>query len=760
MLRALQREKTVFLPLSALRRFGRPMVIAAAMFCLMHAKLPMRASPLAVAWMAAALVAGESPGALVAGCLLGMFRIPLSKIVLLPVVCCVLVLAQTLLQTLLPLRLHRDTESRAALTAGLAVLLPAMVAARGEMPASLQALACAALAAAAAPFFLELFRSDLRRGISISAETGMALLLGGIIAALRSFCIPAAEIFCALWVLLLPRMNTGLIAGLALVAGGAPLAQVASLCLCTWASGSDLFNRKWQRALAACIAAGIGQLLAGVDAFGVQWMLCAAGIWLLLPARLMQTLEKQFLSQHEPHFHPAEIAREATREVRQRLSALSDAFSTMAETCVAAVDVPDEQALICEMRARLCAGCAAYGDCWAGEDNRAVRLLCDLIGEALRRVDALPGERILFSDGEIPPDVLRVCRRGRMIPDRLGLLLRDFAEKRRSEIKRCADGQLVSIQFLQAREILKALARFEAEAPGRAQLQAALSHAGLSDCEAVPNAPDAASITLLRSEKRWTRGEVQRAAQALGRTLGGKYLPCADQASLRFVRAPRLSVEHGSSCQSGIAGEVSGDNHMVRMLGRDKLLIAISDGMGSGETAARESGEALRLLWSFLNAGISRALALETVNRQLLIRSSEDMFATIDLCVIDLNTGVAEFTKLAASPTLILRGREMTRVDGGRLPLGILENVQSSVRRFRLRPGDLLIMGSDGVMEAGDGLDMERYARENAAVQPGQLAENMVRHAALQRSGARMDDLTCICVRIGNRSASAGANFA
>lgn len=760
MLRALQQEKTAFLPRTALRRFGRPAIIATAMFCLMHAKLLMRASPLAVAWMAAALVAGESPGALVTGCLLGMLRVPLSQIVLLPVVCCTLVLAQALLQLLLPLRLHLEAESRASLAAGLAVLLPAMVLARGEMPASLQSLACAALAAGAAPFFLELFRSNVWHGLSSFAEIGAALLLGGIVAALRSFCAPAAEIFCALWVLLVPRPDTGLIAGLALLAGGAPLTQSAVLCLCAWVAGSDLFNRKWQRALATCIATGLGQLLAGRDAFGTQWMLCAASIWLILPARLTQRLEKQFLSQREPRYHPAEIAREATREARERLSALSDAFSTMAETCVSTADVPDEQELICEMRARLCTGCIGYGDCWAGENNRAVHLLCNLINEALRRTDAPPGERILFSDGEIPPDVLRICRRGRMIPERLGLLLRDFSEKRRSEIKRCADGQFVSIQFLQAREILKELARFETEAPGRAQLQAALSYAGLSDCEAVPNAPNAASITLLRSENRWTRGEVRRAAQALGRALGGKYLPCADSASLRFERAPRLSVEHGSSCQSGIAGEISGDNHMIRMLGRDKLLMVISDGMGSGEAAARESGEALRLLWSFLNAGIPRALALETVNRQLLIRSSEDMFATVDLCIIDLNTGMAEFTKLAASPTLILRGREMTRVDGGRLPLGILENVQPSMRRFRLRPGDLIIMGSDGVMEAGDGLDMERYARENTTAHPETLAENMVRHAALRRSGARMDDLTCICVRIGNRTASAGVNFA
>ena len=34
-------------------------------------------------------------------------------------------------------------------------------------------------------------------------------------------------------------------------------------------------------------------------------------------------------------------------------------------------------------------------------------------------------------------------------------------------------------------------------------------------------------------------------------------------------------------------------------------------------------------------------------------------------------------------------------IEGGNLPLGILESVQPSVHRFRLRPGDMLVMGSD-----------------------------------------------------------------
>ena len=410
MLRALQWEKSASVPLQALlRRIMRPAAITAAMLLMMRAELLMRASPMAAALMAAALSAGESPGALVAGCLLGMFRLPVSRIALLPAVSCLLVLAQELLCGLLPFRPRWAPENRASLSAGLAVLLPAIVSANGDLLFSLEALACGALSASAAPFLYALLQKKNRRRIlSLSERTGAALLLGGGIAALQGVCSPAAEIICCLGVLLLPRAGAGVLMGLALAAGGAQLIQVASLALCALVAGSDFFPRKWQRALAACAAAGLVRLMAGPEAMGAQWMVCAAAIWLLLPDSALRRLKEITAPRREHGCSPEEIAREVTRETRRRLTSLSDAFSAMAEGCVAAVDVPDEQELICEMRSRLCTGCPGYGDCWAGEDNRAVRLLCSLIGEALSRVDAPMGMRILFSDGEIPQDVLRV----------------------------------------------------------------------------------------------------------------------------------------------------------------------------------------------------------------------------------------------------------------------------------------------------------------------------------------------------------------
>lgn len=718
----------------------------AAMFFMMRAELLLRSAPMAIAMMAAGLNANQSATALAAGCLLGMLRLPISDISLLPAIGCTLALGMELILSLLPRlprRLQFTDETHVSAVAGLCALLPTMLWAKGEAMPSLQALICGLLAAAAAPFFLAALKAEADH-LSSPSRTGLALMAGACLAGLWQITPIPAEIIAALAVLVIPHPAVGTLAGIALCAGGAPLLKTASLALCSLAAGRRFLQHRWQKSLAICIAAAMAQILAPEAALDARWALCAAAIYPLLPQALQGKIGALFLAEGKNRCSPEQLSQELNRETRRRLTALSDAFSIMAEGCAAAGDVPDEQELIQRMRSRLCAGCSGYESCWAGADNRGVRLLCSLISDALDRVDAPPGMRTLFSDGDVPPDILRICRRGRMIPDRLGLLMRDFAEKRRSEIKRCQTDQLLSVQLMQAREILLELAQAQS-APFRSdRVQAALDGAGIGACESICCGD---RIHLLREQRSWRSDEVHRAASAIRRSIGGRFLPKLDGESLCFVRAPRLRADTGACCQSGVAGELCGDSHLVRMLGDSRLMLVISDGMGSGAAACAESTEALRLLWRFLDAGISRPLALETINRQLLARTGEDMFATMDLCLIDLNSGIAEFTKMAACRSIILRGSECTRVEGAQLPLGILENVQPSISRIRLRPDDLLVMGSDGVMETKDALLIERALRTSHA-SPQQLAEQLVRESALQPASDRPDDRTCICARI------------
>lgn len=483
--------------------------------------------------------------------------------------------------------------------------------------------------------------------------------------------------------------------------------------------------------------------------------LAASALSLMIPEG-WSTRAAQWLSgEAKGACDPDRLAMRLRATSERKLRALSDAFGEMSDSYRIPVDVPDEQRLIADMRECLCENCPSYAQCWVGGDNRAVRFLCQLISEA---IDWAGGDcaEPLFGD-DMPPDVLRQCQRGRTIPQRLGVLLEEFARKRRSELKRGQVNQLISAQFLQAQMLLCGLADAQStpmkiRGKQAARARAALDRAGIETGEvmALRGARQMEIIAELRSG-RWTPELAAGASVELSRTFGRSYAPAEGVGSpeLRFVRLPRLRATASACCHSRQAGMPCGDSHMIRELEGDRLLLMISDGMGSGEAAARESAQTLRLLGQFLAADVRKELALETVNELMLARTDSDMFATVDLCVVDLIAGVAEFSKLAACRSMILRRGEIISVEGGRLPLGILEGVRPSSCRVELMPGDVIVMASDGVMDAVSEEILERTLANHSHLPPEMLAETIVSQTEKYAETVHRDDMTVVCARIG-----------
>ena len=738
---------------AALDALGNPFLSFLAMFFLMHAGTIRIICPFAPAFLCAAIASGQHPAALCAGCMAGMLRFPLNASALAPAISCALALAGELGLSFLRKR-KIAPESRCAILSGICVLLPALFFAGGEAFASLQAVCAAAIATAAAPFFCYALKIEKgRKALLLQEKTGIFLLLGAITGGLQAIYPPAAGMLSLLTVLALSPMSAaaGVICGLGRMLGGAEANIIAGISLSGFVSGLNIYRSRWQKSAAVALTACLTLLNAPNPLPALIECLLPALAYALIPEKCFSPAA--LLHARPESIDPDRIAREIRDESSVRLTALAEAFAEMAQSCGEIEPLPDEQTLISEMRCRLCSGCGEYPACWNGADNHAVHFLCALIGEALDKTDAPAGMRIIYSDGEIPPDVMRFCRRGKMIPDRLGLLLRDFAEKRKSIIKRSMNNRSLGMQYAQAGEILYALSDRQAapvqlQSERLQQLSAALERAQLPGCSVSAVNINAPEIRLRRSQGTWSPEDVHKAGSVLKQFFGGEFSVHRQADTLYFTRKPRFEAHTGVSCCAGSAGEICGDSHLLRMLNPSRLAVMLSDGMGSGEAAAQESAETLRLLWRFLHAGLSRPLAIETVNRHMLMRTGEEIYATMDLCIIDLNTGTAEFTKLAACHTLVLRGSEVLRIDGGNLPLGILEGVQPSVQKLRLKAGDTIIMASDGVLDACDAPFINRFLRSHAASDPNLIAEEMVREAALRRSGGRRDDMTCICLRI------------
>ena len=167
---------------------------------------------------------------------------------------------------------------------------------------------------------------------------------------------------------------------------------------------------------------------------------------------------------------------------------------------------------------------------------------------------------------------------------------------------------------------------------------------------------------------------------------------------LRFEQAGRFRVETGVAQMA--KGRVSGDSCVFSRLRDGRHLMMVCDGMGSGENARRESSAAASLIENFYQAGFDDAIIFDTINRLLILKSDEDMFTTVDLCLVNLNTGDAAFTKIGAEPSYIIRGSSVATVSPGSLPIGIVDEVRPVSIHKTLEPDDLIVAMSDGVSAA------------------------------------------------------------
>lgn len=257
-------------------------------------------------------------------------------------------------------------------------------------------------------------------------------------------------------------------------------------------------------------------------------------------------------------------------------------------------------------------------------------------------------------------------------------------------------------------------------------------------------------------ERRWQERLHEHRALLAGhmRGLSGALEVLAEEAvagpaPLRRRRpGPRLGYATEVAKEARDGRLVSGDSHLIRELPGECLLLALSDGMGAGDRAALESRAALSLLERLLVAGYDRHAAVRLVNAVLVLRSPEENFATLDMVLVDLRAGEAECIKVGAAASFAKRGDQVTAVRAHSLPLGILDDVEPQVACLTVRPGDALVMVTDGALEGpGDLASREEWLRSHLACgganRPG-LARSVLEAA---RGLGRSDDTTVLAVR-------------
>jgi stage II sporulation protein E len=221
---------------------------------------------------------------------------------------------------------------------------------------------------------------------------------------------------------------------------------------------------------------------------------------------------------------------------------------------------------------------------------------------------------------------------------------------------------------------------------------------------------------------------------------------------LSFGSSQKFSALTGFAGAAKDGGLISGDSHSLMELGQNKYAVAISDGMGNGLRAHDESTETLQLLKQILQLGIDEKVAIKSVNSILSLRTSDEIYSTLDMAMFDLKDASVKFLKIGSTPSFIKRGDQIIKVQANNLPMGVIPEFDVEVVSEQLRAGDLLIMATDGIYEGPRNIEnydiwIKRKLREIKTEDPQEFADVLLEEVIRAR-GSIDDDMTVVITKI------------
>lgn len=215
-----------------------------------------------------------------------------------------------------------------------------------------------------------------------------------------------------------------------------------------------------------------------------------------------------------------------------------------------------------------------------------------------------------------------------------------------------------------------------------------------------------------------------------------------------FVRDTDFKTLTGLARVAKSGERVSGDNFSFMELSTGELVMVLSDGMGSGDRACRDSENLVEVLESLIEAGFQKESAIRLMNTLFVMSYEGKKFTTLDMTAIDLYSGKCEIVKNGAAATFIKRADGVETIFARTLPVGIyMEAVPESIET-QLSDGDIVVMVSDGIIDAFPGEDKEFYV-ENIlqnidSNNPSDVANTVLMQALSRNAREASDDMSVL----------------
>ncbi|MBQ9729248.1 MAG: SpoIIE family protein phosphatase [Clostridia bacterium] len=471
-------------------------------------------------------------------------------------------------------------------------------------------------------------------------------------------------------------------------------------------------------------------------------------LFVFCPSLLIRKLENELTFYREKHLSRIAINRNRA-VIGERLFEISSVFREIQTTFTALNESSAEDNaksfILSSVMETLCKQCPTYPLCQKKNVRTPLASLID--------VGCVKGKTNLM---DIPAALADVCTRQTEL---LNAVNRQIVDYRRYmlESENATNGRnLLAGQALGVSEVLKNIALEQSEPlkiyqEQEKDLTVALLKAGVVCLEmliAENGGEPSVSLVCYGETNVKTIADVISESLKTPMIISEKLTLSKEKFCYIFHRRPKYDAAFGIATRTKSGERASGDTYSVIKIDERRFLVALSDGMGSGEYAHKVSESTVSLLESFYRAKMPSALVLNTVNK-LLSFNREESFACVDIAVVNLDDGETDVIKIGSPMGFILSSNAMKILEGSSLPLGILDSLRPATSAYTLRAGDVLLFLSDGITQAFPStVDLYELLKGVPISNPQQLADHLLDTALELYGGEAKDDMTVLAVRL------------
>ncbi len=499
---------------------------------------------------------------------------------------------------------------------------------------------------------------------------------------------------------------------------------------------------------------------ASLVAVSIYDALGAAVLFALVPGRFCSHLSEVFSDSSHGYAGGSSALGRSQARITARLDEMSQSFrelSSVYSSGMGARELGKDYVMskFRQVTSAVCTACPSKGLCFKDMSSKGYRHMSKMLETSFKT-----GK---ISVHTMPAEFRSMCRRCDTFAEKFNSAF-DVIKLERQWLSKLNDSrQLISRQLVAIADALVAerdkctmISDPGKEEAIRAELDKAMLYPKSVIAEGASDGSFA--VTAVYSENRIKDTTLDDTARVISEVMSAPVSAASpkrkgEDVIYSFYPSHDYSVSVGYAMETKTNETKSGDSIKVINPDGKTVFAMLSDGMGSGEGAARESRDAITLMEKFIRAGFDSDTAVRLINSSLLLKSSRDSFSTIDLCKCSLAEASVVFTKLGAAASFIKSDGKISCIKGSSLPAGILKEIEVENHYLAVNGDTIIVMVSDGIGDIAlknkehDGW-LEEELMSFSTSNPQIIATKLMKKAMTLQEGIVHDDMTVVVVSI------------